>query len=133
MRVRCEIPIDEVGAHSIRELLDALSTIWARYLAKHPLPSLYSSGIRFQTEPNVGEYEDWKTPHQTFEDGWGDCDDLVLYRLAELRAAGERATVVVMRRKGTRKFHVLVRRGNRQLEDPSLEVMKQARHPWAKS
>jgi hypothetical protein len=133
MHVRCEIPIDEVGAHSIRELLDTLSTIWARYLAKHPLPALYSSGIRFQPEPNVGQYEDWKTPHQTLEDGWGDCDELVLYRLAELRSRGERATVVVMRRRGTRKFHVLIRRANRQLEDPSLEVQKQARHPWAKS
>lgn len=135
MHVRCEIPIDEVGAYSIRELLDALATIWARYLAKHPLPGLYSSGIRFQKEPNAGQYEDWKTPHQTLEDGWGDCDDLVIYRAAELRASGERASVVVMRRKGTSKFHVLIRRGNGQLEDPSLVVMKQARtrNQWAKS
>jgi hypothetical protein len=137
MRVRCNIPIDEVGAYSIRELLDTLATIWARYLAKHPLPCLYSSGIRFQKEPNAGQYEDWKPPHQTLEDGWGDCDDLVLYRVAELRSVGECAEVVVMRRRGTNKFHVAVRRGDGRLEDPSLVVMKQAvvraRNQWAKS
>lgn len=129
MDVIVRIPIDKQnGPLAVKELLDTVSRIAARELLVHPLPPLYSTGIRYEEEPNAGQFEQWKCPIQTFEDGWGDCDDLVIYRLAELLAAGERASSQCMyeTRQGrmTGRMHVRVRRADGSTEDPSFLVDK---------
>ncbi len=52
--------------------------------------------------------------------GWGDCDDLCAWRIAELRKAGERASVRLTWQKGAkgRLYHVLVRRHKYEVDDP---------------
>lgn len=55
----------------------------------NPLPKLYRSGVRFAPEPNQGRYEDFADCLTVLRRGWGDCDDLVAYRVAELRESGE--------------------------------------------
>lgn len=127
MRIVCDIPIDENGARAVWLMLEALVAVWAPYLKANPLPPLYESGVRYQAEPNAGEYEDFKSPLRTYAEGWGDCDDLIIYRCAELRAAGELATVQCMRKVGTSRMHVRVRRQNGLLEDPSIEIEKQGK------
>lgn len=97
------------------------------------LPPLYTSGIRFQPEPGHGSgNEDFALPATTFQRRWGDCDDLVIYRLWELLVAGEAATCAVIAIDGA--LHVRVRRGpghrppkhsgscqcERCIEDPSI-------------
>lgn len=48
------------------------------------IPSLYHSGVRFAYEPNHGDgHEEFATPPDVYARGWGDCDDLIVYRLAE--------------------------------------------------
>ena len=124
MRIAVEIPIDENGAKSVQELLTVLVRIWARHHKTRPLPPLHGSGIRYQEEPNIGKCEVWKKPIETYEDGWGDCDDLTLYRCVELQVAGENAqpqTVAQRSAVGT-KMHVRVRRGNTSIEDPSIDL-----------
>lgn len=54
-----------------------------------PYPKLYKSGVRFAPEPNQGKWEDFATCQKVIERRWGDCDDLVAYRVAELRESGE--------------------------------------------
>ena len=49
--------------------------------------------------------------------GWGDCDDLIGYRVSELLAQGEAATVNCIW-DGVR-MHVRVRRASGDLEDPA--------------
>ncbi len=60
--------------------------------AGHPLPALYDSGVVYRREPDDGfeEFADYET---VLERGWGDCDDLVCARAAELRCQGVHATV----------------------------------------
>lgn len=83
------------------------------------LPPLYRSGIRFQKEPEHGSgNEDFALPNVTFSRKWGDCDDLVIYRLWELRVQGEAATCRAIWQDNA--VHVLVRRKDGQLEDPSI-------------
>lgn len=87
----------------------------------HPLPELYRSGVRYEREP-------WTT-HEEFADaltvlsrGWGDCDDLCAWRVAELLEKGEQANVRIYwrpKRQGNRMMHCQVRRGNGDIEDPS--------------
>lgn len=54
------------------------------------------------------------------------CDDLVSWRIAELRNAGEAAKVRLKWQfdptRGARMYHVLVRRANGQVEDPSKRL-----------
>jgi len=54
-----------------------------------PIPKLYRSGVRFAPEPNEGQYEDFADCLSVLRRRWGDCDDLVAYRVAELRESGE--------------------------------------------
>lgn len=83
------------------------------------LPPLYRSGIRYQQEPNHGSgNEDFKLPNVTYADKWGDCDDLVIYRVWELLCQGEQASCRAVWQDNA--VHVLVRRANGALEDPSI-------------
>lgn len=83
------------------------------------LPPLYESGVRFRKDPYQGSgVENFKLPNEVFRDGWGDCDRLVIYRIWELLVGGENATCRSEWVGGG--VHVLVRRANKQLEDPSI-------------
>lgn len=74
------------------------------------LPPLYRSGIRFAPEPGEGSgNEDFALPKTTFDRRTGDCDDLVIYRIWELRCQGEPATCAVVYLDNAN--HVRVRRG----------------------
>lgn len=83
------------------------------------LPPLYQSGIRFAYEPNHGSgNEEFASPLTTLERRAGDCDDLVIYRLAELYAAGHNGAACSCEWVGD-SMHVTVRLPNGSLEDPS--------------
>lgn len=123
MRVVIDIPIDEDGPTAVKELLDTLIRIWGRRMQKFPLPPLYRSGIIFAADPKAGVEESWRPPYKTFEAGRGDCDQLVLYRGAELWASGETGVAsqcMAQRSPVGTKMHVRVRRANGLVEDPSI-------------
>lgn len=85
------------------------------------LPPLYRSGIRFQPEPQHGlGAEDFALPNVTYSQRWGDCDDLCIYRIWELRVMGEPATCNAIWVPNTSQVHVRVRRANGSLEDPAV-------------
>lgn len=108
-------------AFHLKAILESLSAVWARLMKAYPLPPLYQAGIRYREEPNLGSgLEEVAMPWRCYKRRWGDCDDLVCYRVAELRARGEQATVQVLRRRGTRNFHVTVRRASGAVEDPAV-------------
>jgi len=88
-------------------------------LKRTPGPSLYRSGVRYSREP-AGR-ERWQLPSETRALGRGDCEDLAVYRVAELRAAGEKAKLL-LRRSGPRLWHALVLRGDGTTEDPSAKL-----------
>ncbi len=122
MRIVTNLPeTGQLLAWDIKRLLEALAISWAGTMRRVPVPPLYKSGIRYQREPNEGTgLEEWADPWTVAKRGWGDCDDLIGYRVAELRVAGEPATVQVCRKRGTKRFHVRVRRADGRVEDPSI-------------
>lgn len=113
-------------ALAIREALEAVVVIDQLYLRLHNVPSIYESGIRYEEEPVGQPYEDFAAVPVILARGWGDCDDLVCWRIAELRNAGENAKVRLKWEfdalRGARMYHVLVRRANGQVEDPSKRL-----------
>jgi len=105
----------------IKPLLDALVSVNRLYLRMHHVPPLYESGVRYMQEPPDGKPEEFAAIPVVLSRGWGDCDDIGCYRVAELQEAGERATIrITWRRVGRRRtYHVLVRRADGRIEDPS--------------
>lgn len=105
-------------AYLSSQLLNGLALGYLPLASLHPLPPLYTSGIRYALEPNHGQgWEDFANPWTTLNRGVGDCDDLILYRLVELMLAGEPAHCRAEWLGNA--VHVVVRRGNGQREDPS--------------
>lgn len=90
---------DEVAAHfaPLQIMLEGLCQVneflmrRARELAaegrgKGPYPSLYTSGIYYQEEEPG--HEDWLDCGALLATGFGDCEDVVAYRVGECRADG---------------------------------------------
>lgn len=111
-----------VLGHAIRAILNATARVDQFYLRLHRVPPLYESGVRYQNEPK-GTIEEFATIPVILARGWGDCDDLAPWRVAELREQGEKARVRLQwkksRRSGQRMYHVVVRRADGRIEDPS--------------
>ena len=106
---------------AIRPVLEALVTVNQLYLVTHHVPKLYESGVRYGEEPN-GTIEEFASIPIVLSRGWGDCDDLSPWRVAELRCQGEKAKIRIQwKRQGNGKklFHIVVRRANGEIEDPS--------------
>jgi len=106
----------------VRPLLEALVLVNRLYLRTHHVPPLYRSGVRYKQEPDDGTPEEFAAIPEVLRRGWGDCDDLAPWRVAELQEAGERARIrITWRRRpnGRRLYHVVVRRADGRVEDPS--------------
>ena len=91
-------------------------------LRAREVPPLYKSGVRYKSEPPGTEtIRDALT---TYRLRFGDCAHLAAWRVAELREAGEQAWIRIQskpsrRKPGLRIYHVVVRRANGSIEDPS--------------
>lgn len=86
------------------------------------LPPLYQSGVRFQLPPEHGSgLERMQTPFETYHDGWGDCDRLLIWWLCERWAQKLPARCSTIFVGGN--MHVLGRKSWNEsgpLEDPSI-------------
>lgn len=111
---------------AIKPLLDATLKIDRLYLATHPrTPSIYSAGVVYRNEDPRQGYEDFAIIPAIIARGWGDCDDLAPWRCAELQEAGENAKIRIQWKRLPVKgklFHIVVRRENGQIEDPSRRL-----------
>jgi hypothetical protein len=114
----------EQFAENCAELLETLARIWARELKFNPLPPLEETNVEYRKEPNAGTgVEDFASPWQVAERGWGDCDDLCGYVLTILYGRGEVGARCRPRSAGVR-HHVQIERADGSIEDPSIEALR---------
>ena len=102
-------------------LMESMCQINETYLDAHPeIPSIYKTDVIYKMER--GEY--WKDVYNIMGDGYGDCEDLSCWRVAELRLAGVKARPYIKWRKvqGSWLYHALVWRPGNRIEDPSLSL-----------
>jgi hypothetical protein len=108
----------------VMAMLGALVPIWSRWLRVHPtFPELYSAGVRYRPEVDT---EDWLSPPEVLAQKWGDCEDLTLWRCAELMARNVRCSPICIGRRsplGGLTQHVLVSFPDGATEDPSLILL----------
>ncbi len=115
-------------ARIIRTVTSAQVAINKAYILENNVPDLYESGVRYQREPRGQKFEEFAAIPIILARGWGDCDDLAPWRVAELRQKyGEKANIRIQwkprnpkKPKGATLYHVVVRRENGVIEDPSL-------------
>lgn len=114
----------ELFAQTARIAIEAAILVCRAHLRRFKTPPLYSTGIRYRLEPlGVEEFVDVE---RILQRGFADCAQLVAWRVAELRESGERAEIRIQwhppRADGKRFFHVVVRRENGRIEDPSVRL-----------
>lgn len=83
---------------------------------RRSIPLLYQSRIAFQEDPR------WQDVTSMLSTGYGDCKDLVAWRLAELRELNRveaRLHVVFSKAGDTDVFHMQVLHPTGHLEDPT--------------
>ena len=130
-------------SRSFQWVLNAAIESAADELRRRPLPNLYSGEcdhIRYQPEPWAGEgVEEFADPYTVFERGWGDCDDLVILRGAQIRSVGYPCHARILHDPTTNKYHTqLTRDFDRTVEDPALQRLylhnpsyrQRMRTPW---
>lgn len=105
----------------IRMHLLTLAATNLAILSRVDLPRVYDAPVVWMQEPNAGQYEELADCLTVARRGWGDCDDLVPWRIAELWHTGEdpRATPKVYQRALDNLIHTEVRRGDGSVEDPA--------------
>jgi len=134
--------LGEEGVCSLfASLVEAVAVGNVFLMQRKRYPTLFGSGVRWKQEPNAGRYEEIASCRRVLARGWGDCDDLCAWLIAEYRLAGEHATARVYVKfyvgselvsfdefiaqraagRGPLKslYHVQVRRADQTIEDPS--------------
>jgi len=108
----------------LRLNLEALVRANRAYLEAHPdTPALYSAGVRYEKEPRGRD--NWQNIPRTIALRSGDCEDLASWRVAELQQAGELTAhpdVLVYELPGEVDFHIVARRADGSIEDPSRRL-----------
>lgn len=103
----------------IEGMLSTLADWNSVVMARHHVPPLYAGSIRYQDDPPDARIDEYRDCLAVARLGHGDCDDLVPYRIAELRLKGIAAEPVAFRVSDSELYHTVIRYSNGALEDPS--------------
>lgn len=119
---------DDIFARVVRLICESAILSNRVYLREHPnTPPLYGSGVVWKNEP-VGLPDELLDIPTILARKWGDCMHVSCWRVAELRERGEHARIAFQWKRSSkagrpsRLFHVLVRRGDGKIEDPSRKL-----------
>lgn len=120
-----------ISPRVVGHLLHALTAIDVDWLRDNPsTPALYAAGVVYKRE-RLG-MELWQSIPIVLRHGFGDCEDLACWRVAELRLRGEKAYAFSKRKRTPRGwlYHILVQRGDGATEDPSRLLGMKGDFTW---
>lgn len=125
--LRLNVVLPVTGALGMRFALDVLVAANRLFLRRNPsFPALYRSGVRYLRDADRGtqdspDAELWLTAPDALAYGGADCKVLAAWRAAELleREHEQARPELVPPRPGGQVWHVVVRRADGRLEDPS--------------
>lgn len=116
------LPLGRGTTEALESAVEALSRANVDYLLAHPrTPMLHRSGVRYRREPRGRE--NWQSIPDMLRRGFGDCEDLAAWRIAEIRVHGGHAVPYILSKGNA--YHVKVLRNDgisRVVEDPSREL-----------
>lgn len=120
LRIPDELADVRARERCIEYLLEALAQINLEWLREHPETAPLFQSARYRDDSHK-RYDEWCDIPTTGTRQHGDCDDLVPWRIAELRLRGINARPMA-RYQGHgphATYHVLVRLPDGTTEDPS--------------
>ncbi len=83
------------------------------------IPDVYSSGARWRNVPHTT----WRRADQIAGEGWGDCEGLSSWKVAQDRLTGyDPDARVGVYHTGPKKYHAIVIHGDDSIEDPSVKL-----------
>lgn len=109
----------DAAARTLAAFVEAMVTLDLEYLRLFPsTPTIYLAGIRYEDTPA------WRDIPALLRHKTGDCKSIVAWRLAELRAKKENATLRVIYQgyDDEDHYHLCVRRASSEVEDPSVRL-----------
>jgi hypothetical protein len=130
---------NEAVAHEVlNSMLECLVQMNVALMRSQRFPPLYSTHVRYRQEP-LGD-ENWRDAAIVLRAGFGDCEDLAAYRVAELRVMHKVParcifrwrTFVVEGKSRVKLYHILVgvpHEGKMLIEDPSKRLGMPASAP----
>jgi len=109
----------ELVCHLLGLSLSGYECLREASLRGRPYPLLYQSGVKYTREPPGSEV--WQIPRGSYASRQADCEDLAGgWRTPELWLLGETLARPVVKRVSSSLRHILVRRADGSIEDPSL-------------
>ena len=125
MRINVAVPESRISAPILNAALEGVTRLDERLLKERAAPlfrDVVGKGrVRWKPEPPGQEHFDHAG--LVMRRGWGDCDDLGPWHAAGLRVTGEDPGAhAVVRRSGPKRWHVVVRRSDGTIDDPSIEA-----------
>lgn len=117
MILQADLPLTEFLEFQ-RRMVENLAEWNMAILHRYHVPPLYRSGVKYRLEKASERYRDII---RVWGSGYGDCEDLVAWRLAELWNSGQPASpIVTVTVTNPDVSHVAIDLGNGRVEDPSL-------------
>ena len=107
------------GAQFAKAALEGIAYVNKELVLARRVPGLYQSGARYIADKGEETFLD---ALHVCQKGGADCSSLSAYRVGELWAVNEPASIHLHWRgysDGYRLYHVTVRRGDGSIEDPS--------------
>jgi hypothetical protein len=111
---------EQEKARAAKEICDIIEIALPRAMREaSKLPPLYKAGVKYIRQPPQACA--FRPPKDVAERKGGDCKQLVLWRIAELRNAGVKATprIIWLNGKDGLRAHAQVRLPDGTIEDPS--------------
>lgn len=112
----------EQAALEVCEALEVAMSRARREVKAKKVPHLYAAGVKYI--PQNPKACAMRPPTEVYKRGGGDCKQLVLWRIAELRESGIHATprIIWLNAKQGLRAHAQLRLPDGTIEDPSFNL-----------
>lgn len=123
MRINVAVPEPNVSAPILNAALEGVTRLDQDLIKEGAVPPFRDVVHRIRWKPEPPGEEHFDHAGVVLRRKWGDCDDLGPYHAASLRVTGEdRGARAVVRKSGPKRWHVVVRRSDGSIDDPSIEA-----------
>lgn len=123
MRINVAVPEPHVSAPILNAALEGVTRLNEALIREGAVPPFDEVKHRLRWKPEPPGEEHFDHAGVVLRRGWGDCDDMGPYAAASRRVTGEdRGARAMVRRSGPKRWHVVVKRSDGSIEDPSIET-----------
>lgn len=123
MRLNIAVPEEHVSKDVLDAALEGVTRLDESLISSGAVPTFERVSHRVRWEPEPPGAEHFDHAQKVMARGHGDCDDLGPWHAASLRVTGEdRGARAIVQRSGPKRWHVVVRRSDGSIDDPSVEA-----------